>query len=953
MADAVDYRDGIGRKDLQKIRRRFLGLHRERLRRIEAELRPGQRQFITLLPLLFHINHPMLPGFVTTQTPAGIADFTPSQSQLRAAKKISRSFAYRKRARRRYHIQGLYLMGSIGSIAHNAGSDLDIWLCHDPRLSSRAKTTLRAKVVSIEQWAKEQGFEAHIYLIDAEAFRRGELDQISYDSSGTTQHRLLLEEFYRTGVLLAGRYPLWWMVPPEQEPNYSEYAAMLLHKRFVNPLDCIDFGGLEKLPADEFFGAAHWQLFKGISSPYKSILKLLLTEAYSQDYPHIRWLCQEAKSAIYAGDFYLNDLDPYVLMYRRVEQYLLQRGEFKRLELARRCFYFKTELPLSKQQPRLEMSWQQTLLQRMTRQWGWGKKDLLLLDAREQWKIDRVLEERNTLVRELTHSYRLLTDFARAYAHSGRIDPQELSLLGRKLYTALEKRPGKIDSINPGISRSLMEERVSLHFREHQDEGSSWLLFLGEVNEEQALVTSPIKTTSGLIEMLTWCHLNRVMRTATRVTLYPEQGPVRVAELHALLSTLRNIYPDGSEVECDMEQLASPPHALSCTLFINTGTDPMKHLSRVGKQLTSNRSDPLSFGASHVSLVGKIEQLISTNWGETLVLSYQGSGGLLNSLCHYLKSTLSHHSPGPIPEVSAHCFSSVRATGIARRVQKLYNDVRHNFERQEGGTDRRYLLQADDEYYLIQRKREGFSYIALQTLEELLELLGENHNSFQALCVDDQALQETPFPAIFTRNRPAIIQLFYHTTRDTTLLYLLDEQGALFQQEMAATDEHYLLLQQQRFLDGIRLLRSLLAEEPAHRLLLDRPEFYRLDRDRKGLFFCTPRTPPRHRLPDSYLELRLVSDSLDLRQSPHLLICGDQEFSSFEYGDRLFPAVAEYILSQRRNQQSYPIYLTGLELSRTAGEGTGSTIDLFNLKKRLEGRLNHALNTLTQEAVGE
>ncbi|HHH38753.1 MAG TPA: adenylate cyclase, partial [Sedimenticola sp.] len=317
MADPVEYRNGIGRRDLQRVRRRFLGVHRERLQRIEAELRPGQRRFLTLLPLLFHINHPMLPGFVTTQTPAGIADFNPSQRQLREAKRISRSFAYRKRARRRYHIQGLYLMGSVGSIAHNTGSDLDIWLCHDPRLSPRARSTLRQKVDGIEKWATEQGFEAHIYLVDAEAFRRGELGQLSQENSGTTQHRLLLEEFYRTGVLLAGRYPLWWLVPPEAEHRYREYAAMLLHKRFVNPLDCIDFGGLEQLPADEFFGAAHWQLFKGIGSPYKSILKLLLIEAYSQDYPRIRWLCQEAKSAIYAGHCDLDELDPYVLMYRR------------------------------------------------------------------------------------------------------------------------------------------------------------------------------------------------------------------------------------------------------------------------------------------------------------------------------------------------------------------------------------------------------------------------------------------------------------------------------------------------------------------------------------------------------------------------------------------------------------------------------------------------------------
>ena len=105
-----------------------MGIQRERLRRIEEELRPSQRIFVNLLPLLFHINHPMLPGFINTTTPAGIPDYTPSQAVLRAAKKLSRSFEYKKRAQRQYQIHGLYLMGSIGSVAHTAGSDLDVWL---------------------------------------------------------------------------------------------------------------------------------------------------------------------------------------------------------------------------------------------------------------------------------------------------------------------------------------------------------------------------------------------------------------------------------------------------------------------------------------------------------------------------------------------------------------------------------------------------------------------------------------------------------------------------------------------------------------------------------------------------------------------------------------------------------------------------------------------------------
>ncbi|MCB1852543.1 MAG: class I adenylate cyclase [Gammaproteobacteria bacterium] len=939
--------EGIGRKDLNQICRRFTLIQRERLQRIEHELLPSQQDIIRLLPLLFHINHPMLPGFVNTTTPAGIPNFSPTKLQLLTAKRISRSFDYQKRARRRFYIQGLYLMGSIGSVAHTLGSDFDVWLCHDPALRQSALESLKIKAKRIESWAQALNLELHIFVMNADRFRRGERETLSYDSSGSTQRRLLLEEFYRTGVLLAGRYPLWWLVPPEEERHYSEYAAMLLHKRFVDPLDCIDFGGLETLSADEFFSAAHWQLFKGIEAPYKTILKLFLTEAYSQEFPAVQWLCQGAKAEIYAGQDNADELDPYVLLYRRLEQYLSGRGESARLELVRRCFYFKTGQKLSRKLADREPSWQQRLMERLSREWQWSQADLSLFDSRESWKIDRVLEERDMLVRELTRSFRLLTDFARTHSEGGSIDTQELSLLGRKLYTALEKRPGKVDSINPGISRDLEESQLSLHYTEDAGETSGWLLYLGEVNHDQAQVATPIKATTGLIELLTWCQLNGIIGPHTRISLYPETCPVTKTELRSLLEALAVCYPRGMYSCAPLAELASQPYALACTLFINVGTDPMAHLSRQGKQLTSNRCDPLSFGAAHVSLVAQIEQLVRTSWGEILLFIHQGETGLLKSLCHYLQLLL-FRPAGDLPEVTAHSYSSVRSKGISRRVEELFNQVSRAFSPTGHGLHSRYLLQLSDNHYLIHNSQERFSYIRLSSPEELTDLLAQPLTRFSPLVIDPLTLTESPLPAIYALNRPGIIQLFYFDHKDQTQLYLLDEQGALFQQQLPLTEEYYLLLQQQRFINNICLMRNLQEKEPAHRLLLAAPEFFRLSQTRDGCFIANPSKPPRNRLADDYLELRLLSEGLNLNHASWVLLSGEREFSSLEYGDQLFQQVAEHILAQRQSRQTYPIYLTGLQLSCLSSGSSVSTMQLFNLKRRLEQRLGEALTCLSK-----
>ena len=197
--------------------KRFLVLNRDRLRRVHASLTPRQRDFIEVMALLFHINHPLLPGYVSRDTPAGIYDYSPSESVIRAAKRMVRSFEYDRRSAARFPIRALYMMGSPGTIAYTRHSDLDMWLCHDSALEQAATELLAEKARRIEVFAAGLGLEVHFFVFDAERFRVGETLSLSDESSGSSQHSLLLDEFYRSSLLVAGLRPLWWRVPARFE----------------------------------------------------------------------------------------------------------------------------------------------------------------------------------------------------------------------------------------------------------------------------------------------------------------------------------------------------------------------------------------------------------------------------------------------------------------------------------------------------------------------------------------------------------------------------------------------------------------------------------------------------------------------------------------------------------------------------------------------------------------
>ncbi len=903
-------------------------------------MNPVQKDFLSLIPLLFHINHATLPGYTSNEAPAGMADYQPDRKTLLIAKKFGRSFEYKRRALRSIPIQGLYLMGSIGTIGQTADSDLDFWLCYNHDLSDKQVDLLQQKAQLVEKYGMERGLEVHFFLMDAVTFKSGQTLTISSESSGSAQHHLLLEEFYRTGILLAGRPPLWWIIPPDEEENYHGYSQNLITKRFIDAIDWLDFGGMDNVPAEEFFGVAHWQLYKGIESPYKAILKILLMESYAADFPNISWLSHVTKEAIFRGDDDVIDIDPYVLIYRQVEAYLSARLEDERLELARRCFYFKVNLPLSRQ-ARSTQQWKQKKLSRLVKEWQWSDEYIKLLDSRDTWKLEQVIQERNILVRELTHSYRVLMNFARNNAATGGIDPLELNLLGRKLYAALERRPGKIDFINPGISRDLHEPRLCFR-HDTRNNQEKWQLFRDDPFADQHL--QPLKNANTLVELLAWCHSNKIIEPGIQIIIRPYTAPVNITELRHILDLIEQNIPDHDAIKPELEQLEHKPQTSISLAFINVGLDPLSKLSKAGLQLTSKRSDPLSFSSSRINLSQRIEYLNVNTWGEIEVFSWVGTNGLLESLCRHLQLIHKLRSP---KHLAIHGFGSARSHNIAARVEHLINDLIDCFLISGTGLNSRYVLEIENRFACIFYANETFHYMLFEDQLELFDQLGEATNGFQQVVFDQKALQKHPLPSVFSRNRPDIIQLFTWQLEKGTQLFILDENGCLFHQFVKNADEKHLLIQQQRFFESLANRRSLLSVDTASKSLNYAPEYYRMEKTERKEWLATDARMPDLAVSSSYTELELlVGNGAQDNLNSYSIVCNDQEFDYLILRDDIYVAVAGYILNIRKNAATYPVYLTAIAPTGMENDREWSTINMLNFKKKLENQVNVALRQL-------
>ncbi len=943
MVQAVDFEHGLGRKELMQVRRRFQALHQQRLKKLEDDLSSQQKDFLQIIPLLFHINHSALPGYVCADVPAGLPDYHPDRQTLLVAKKFSRAFEYEKRALRSIPVEALYLMGSVGTIGQSVNSDLDFWLCHAHNLTDEEKDLLQKKAELIEKVGMDYGLEVHFFLMDAVAFKMGQKLKISSESSGSTQHYLLLEEFYRSAILVAGRAPMWWLVPVEEEYRYNDYVQMLIDKRFIDSYEFVDFGGMQHIPPQEFFGAAHWQLYKGIESPYKAILKIVLMEAYTADFPEIPWLCLVSKKAVFEGSSdELLDIDPYLLIYRQVESYLISRGHDERLELARRCFYFKVNLPLSRMR-RNNTHWRTVKLKRLVEEWGWSDGELATLDARDNWKLEKVLRERNILVRELSHSYRVLMNFARNNAATAGINPVELNLLGRKLYAALEKRPGKIDFINPGISRDLLEQQVCFS-QEKVDGMERWSLYRRSPDNDP--LAEPLKTTVSLLELIAWCYCNKVINRNVQILLRPENCPVTINEIRQMIDKVRQIVVLRKKSKPDIADLGKKAVMIFSSGFVNIGIDPLEKFSRAGLQLTSSQTDALSYSATHMNLAQRIEQLSLNSWGEIEVHAYQDSEGVLESLCRFLQSMQQSRKRYYQQFLG---FGGMRSQSIASRLGELVEELVNCFFKSGPGLQSRYLMKIDRRIACIEYNNNNFNYLLFDSNPELYEFLGDYHVGFRPVVFDPLVLADHPLPVIYSKNRKDIVQLFCWKLENGTQLFVLDESGALFFQFVKNADPSLLMVQQQRFLKSLFDRQALLSADAAARQLFYHPEYFRVEKKNEGNWKVSKTQLPMAPVIDEYIDLQLIVGSDPDTLSSYSIMCGDREFDYLILANEIYTEVAAYVLRLRRDAATYPVYLTAIAPSSMDDSDAWSTIRLLNFKKRLETQINVAMEKLARE----
>ncbi len=941
---------------------RFLAINEGRIERVQASLSQRKQAFLDALPFLFHTNESALPGYISNKTPFGIANYSPSGQALFEARRIAKKTKIGKKAPHKFDLLGLYFMGSSGTIAYNGESDFDIWIFVDQEVGEDRLNELQQKATLIETWAAKSDIEVHFFIINPERFRAGEMLPMSSESSGSSQQGLLLDEFYRSSIKIAGLPLTWWLVPLEFEIQYDDYiySQRNVVSSIHPPLDqTIDLGPLTEIAAEEFFGAAVWQLNKSIKAPYKSVLKLLLMEVYANDESGISLISHQFKKHVYDGISDISLLDPWILMFNQVEEYLQDKNDGLRLKVLRRSFYLKINEKLSQ---RNFESWKHKLISSLVKNWSWDEEQLMELDSRDNWKLETVIHERSDLVNTLTKCFRTLTKYAKKQAENPQITQTDLRLLNRRLFSAFERKAGKIDIINRGISPNISEDNVSLHLMnptpesswglaDVQTTSSSWVLYRGIVTQQNLGDSTHLKRSSSLIEMLAWCYFNKVLNKDSKVMLYlPEDVKISQQEIKTILDAFTKQFSSNADIED--QALSDPVRITSGAVFVNTGLKPKADPDTTYSLISSQRSNALSYGGRHENLTKTFDLVFTTSWGETFIKRYSGSDGLIDCITEYMSWV--PRSQKIIPEaLEVYCYSPGYSAQIRKTLNTLFRDIVKNFYAEDESAEGQYILEIEDGYQSIEFNNDVITHKILDSEKNLLKYLAKPAAMFSNVHFGPYACTDSLLPSIYAINKSETVQLFFHLDDNQAEIYVLDEKGSLFLQTTYFQNKYSLLGHYKMFSDSIieRIvhsdLTSLLQETECT------TEMYQIEKfhiNGSNQFEIEPISLMVKDYSENFFSLQVLCDRDENHSEQYTIYCKDQEFSSLQYGENLFDIVAKQVMKYRGSRQAYPVHITDIDLSQSMlndqNKNQFQSNQFFRYKKHIESRLTKALEKL-------
>lgn len=872
--------------DHNQIINRFLHLNRTRIERLSKLVTLQQQPFFKLLPFLIHSNIPGLPGYANQDTPVGIIDYQVDNETINNVEKLSPGFKYKRHGIRHYAASGLYLINPYGLLNIPEHPHFTLYIVHTD-INDEQRQALEKKLLLLTRWAKESNISlAPLFLAQKD------LNETSF----SPQQR---EQFYLNGLNLGGAIPLWWLVPPTE--SYQAIAASVAEQRLQTSRMILDFGPLEPTHPQQLVDTAINELDSSLEKGLTHLLSLLYSQNKIANYPATHSLCDDLKTAVYEDESDPLAIDGKVLQLKHLHSAKLEPSVKK---LAQQSLYIQAQEALSKRTSQPKYPWRRDFIKQHSASWSWPQHEYPPLDQRDNAQYQQCLDEHRQTQAVFSNISNSIKQFAKQHQLTL---PTQHKLIDKKLQNDNDINPLIIGKLPSGLLAKTPEDEI--HLYRFESDGA-WKLSLVPLSssDQQALYQH-----DSLLHVLAWATYNGLLVRSTAI-LVADKTHLITSQTVVLLVHLLLRSPLTKQFETDKKALSTPAALSQLMLFANLEQASNTAYNQQGLQLSSLHNDPFNYANRGDSLLYSIDGLIRSSWGEWQTFQYQGKAApltLFDSLIPWWVAGKSNIVP------NCWCPSEAHGQLISNRLQRLYTEVNtHYHKNKEGG----YIVQVADRLYQLRWQPSGFDVINLPKLG-LAAILTNVQSEFSVTKVDLALDPLGLYQQLLLCQKKDTLSLVIQLKEPASSIHIIDEKGNVFSQHHCRLNQATLLNHYLRFLTAMstQQVRCFQLEQQANKQWKIKPIQQPKPSERQG-----------------YLPVIIKMDS-PKENALCTIQCGPEKFSGYANDASLFKQVSTFIISLRKNNKAYPLYIN--EISFSNGQNI-STSNYLVQKQRIEKLFN-------------
>ena len=615
-------------------RQDYLMFNRFKIDRTMNTLSRIDRLIFLVLPRLLHVHQEGLPGYFEGDPPCGIHNFELNKEAQIAAEKLFPEVIIRRNPNLNPIIHTALLMGSLGSIAQTKKSDLDYTLLvNKSDFTEESMKLFQKKLNLIETWTWDNyNLESHFFINDYEEVKNNIFGESDSESTGSALAKLLKEEMYRTMIIVTGKIPFWLVAPVDcDDKSYDGlYQKLTSGQTLLKKEEFIDMGNVDDISQGEFFGGSIWALIKSFKSPFKTLMKMGVLEEYMFGDTKSNLLCHQVKGKYFNGTAYL-DIDPYLGMFERVQQFFKESKSEEDVDTLRHAFYLKVGTQISVEEyNKGSENWKKETLIKMIKEWGWTAEKIDRVNQYADWQMMQKVELGNRINKILMASYKNIS------IKNKELDPSEslitekdTHLLGRKLFSFYKPAPNKVDNLGALVDGKTAESELTFIGGKvdatDKNSKSEWYLLRGKINTlAEVDKDSVIRKSATLQFLLAFAVFNSLYSEKTAVWLVGEGESIKENEVTSLLKILKKFIESVNIAALSNEDLLSNSEVSQLFMLVDFGSPPPAIISMGNIKDCKNKAELSKFVNERIERIKNITTIYLTSWGELYCKSYAG-----------------------------------------------------------------------------------------------------------------------------------------------------------------------------------------------------------------------------------------------------------------------------------------------------------------------------------------